>query len=134
MFPLEDLGDVPPEDRLAVEKGLETPGQARAHALPQPIPGLNSPVPTIPHFGGSPVPTAPTRQPPAANRAEFQRYTNGLRRDMGRPATADPKLSDIMDEMYRPNAKVGSGSTADAVRAEKATGQPTGGRWHSQKA
>ena len=59
---------------------------------------------------------------------------DGLRRDMGRPATADSKLSDIMDETYRPNAKIGSGSTADAVRSERATGQPTGGKWHTQKA
>ena len=72
--------------------------------------------------------------PPATNRAEFQSYTDDLRRNMGRPATADPKLSGIMDEMYRPNAKIGSGSTADAVRSEQATGQPTGGAWHTQKA
>ena len=53
---------------------------------------------------------------------------------MDRPATTDPKLSVIMDEMYRPNAKVGSGSTAAAVRFERATGQPIAGRWHTQKA
>ena len=72
--------------------------------------------------------------PPASNRAEFQEYTDGLRRSMDRPATTDPKLSAIMDEMYRPNAKVGSGSTAAAVRSEKATGQPVAGKWHTQKA
>lgn len=61
-------------------------------------------------------------------------YTDGLRRSMDRPATTDPKLSAIMDEMYRPNAKVGSGSTAAAVKSEKATGQPVAGKWHTQKA
>ena len=66
--------------------------------------------------------------PSAANRAEFESYTDALRRSMDRPATADSKLSGIMDEMYRPNAKVGSGSTAAAVRSERATGQPIGGR------
>jgi hypothetical protein len=29
---------------------------------------------------------------------------------------------------------VGSGSTAAAVRAERVTGQPVGGKWHTQKA
>jgi hypothetical protein len=72
--------------------------------------------------------------PSAANRAGFEKYTDGLRRSMDRPPTTDPKLSSIMDEMYRPNAKVGSGSTAAAVRSERATGQPIGGRWHTQKA
>lgn len=72
--------------------------------------------------------------PSAANRAGFEKYTDGLRGSMDRPPTADPKLSGIMDEMYRPNAKVGSGSTAAAVRSERATGQPVGGRWHTQKA
>ena len=81
----------------------------------------------VPQPEGNPTPLA-------ANRAGFQEYTDGLRRSMDRPATTDPKLSAIMDEMYRPNAKVGSGSTAAAVRAEKATGQPVAGKWHSQKA
>ena len=78
--------------------------------------------------------TGGSSTPPAANRAEFQNYTDSLRRNMGRPATTDPKLSGIMNEMYRPNAKIGSGSTADAVRSEQATGRPTGGKWHTQKA
>lgn len=39
-----------------------------------------------------------------------------------------------MDDLYRDGAKIGSGSTADAVRYELATGQPVGGVWHTQKA
>lgn len=39
-----------------------------------------------------------------------------------------------MDDLYRDGAKIGSGSTADAVRHELATGQPVGGVWHTQKA
>ncbi len=67
----EDLGDAPPEDRRAVEEGLETPGQARAHGLLQPIPGLNSPVPTIPlppTLGGGrgPVSAVPCNDKPAS--------------------------------------------------------------------
>ena len=39
-----------------------------------------------------------------------------------------------MDELYRDNAQVGSGSTAAAVRHELATGEMVGGASHSQKA
>jgi len=46
---------------------------------------------------------------------------------------SDPRLRNAIDNLYRPNAKIGSGSSMDAVRFEKATGQllsPTG---HIQK-
>jgi len=59
----EDLGDIPPEDRRAVEEGLETPGQARAHAFPQITPGLNSPIPTIPRLGGGRGSATPNDKP-----------------------------------------------------------------------
>lgn len=39
-----------------------------------------------------------------------------------------------MDDLYRENAKIGSGSTADAVRYELQTGGKVGGKTHSQKA
>jgi hypothetical protein len=45
----------------------------------------------------------------------------------------DPRLRNAIENLYRPNAKIGSGSSMDAVRFEKATGQllsPTG---HVQK-
>ncbi|WP_219923865.1 WXG100-like domain-containing protein [Nocardioides campestrisoli] len=70
----------------------------------------------------------------AASSAKHARYTDQLRAAMGKPATKDPKLNRIMDELYRDNAKMGSGSTAAAVRSEIATGKPTNGAWHSQKA
>lgn len=70
----------------------------------------------------------------AANSAKHSRYVDQLRAAMGKPATKDPRLSQIMDELYRPDASVGSGSTAAAVRSELATGKPTRGVWHSQKA
>ncbi len=145
----EGLGDFPPEDRRVVEEGLETPGQARAHGLPQIIPGLNSTVPTIPLLGGGPTSAtprsvapsgqapglaAPPRQPSAADRAEFERYQQAMRERMAKPTTTDPALSHAMDEMYRDGASVGSGSTAAAVRLERATGGTVGGRMHTQKA
>src|SRR5690606_24868506 len=70
----------------------------------------------------------------AASSAKHSKYVDQLRAAMGKPATKDPKLSEIMDKLYRRDASVGSGSTAAAVRSELATGLPTRGRWHSKKA
>jgi hypothetical protein len=53
------------------------------------------------------------------------------------PSVTNPKLSNIVNDLYkgarRPNP-IGTGSTADAVRNELATGLPTHGRFHAQKA
>jgi hypothetical protein len=40
----------------------------------------------------------------------------------------------LFDDPYRENAKIGRGSTADAVRHELSTGQSVGGKTYSQKA
>jgi len=69
-----------------------------------------------------------------ANRALHEKQKDALRTAMERPHAEDSGLSGILDNLYRPGAKVGSGSTADAVRHELATGQRVGGRLHSQKA
>ena len=58
-------------------------------------------------------------------------WTSG---NVSRPAVSDPKLNNLMDNMYKPGSSVGNGSTADAVRSELATGQPVGGRFHTIKA
>lgn len=53
------------------------------------------------------------------------------------PKVADPKLQNYVDNLYKGTtnpARVGTGTTADAVRNELATGQPTGGAFHSIKA
>jgi len=57
-----------------------------------------------------------------------------LRAGMKRPIVQDPKLFDIMEELYtdHPN-KVGSGSTAAAFREELVTGKPVGGKFHDMK-
>jgi hypothetical protein len=52
---------------------------------------------------------------------------------MGKSAVSDKNLSRIIDRLYRPDAKIGSGSTAAAVRHELTTGQPVGNAFHSQK-
>jgi len=53
---------------------------------------------------------------------------------MGRISVKDKNLQNIIDFMYRPNAKIGSGSTADAVRYELKTGENVAGKNHMQKA
>lgn len=50
-----------------------------------------------------------------------------------KPPVSDPKLQNMVNDLYRPDAKIGNGSTADAIRYEKATGCQVGGRSHIQK-
>lgn len=53
------------------------------------------------------------------------------------PKVTDPKLGNLVNDLYKgakgPNP-IGTGSTADAVRNELATGMATHGKFHSQKA
>lgn len=60
--------------------------------------------------------------------------TSGI---LSKPTVSDPKLQNKVDNLYKgtmhPNP-VGSGTTADAVRHELATGQKVGNKFHIQKA
>lgn len=47
--------------------------------------------------------------------------------------TKDEKLKNVIKELYRPGSKVGDGGTAAAIRLEKKTGVPVGGKSHVQK-
>lgn len=69
----------------------------------------------------------------ANNVALHEAYKAQLRQHMSKPHVTDPNLSHLVDPLYRSNAKIGSGSTADAIRHERVTGQPVGGAYHSQK-
>jgi hypothetical protein len=46
---------------------------------------------------------------------------------------SDSKLRNIVNELYRPNARIGSGSTADAIRHELSTGELLSKSGHVQK-
>jgi hypothetical protein len=70
----------------------------------------------------------------AHNAADFARHKDHLRAEMGRPHVNDAELAGLMDELYRPDARIGSGSSAAALRHELATGSTVGGRRHLQKA
>jgi hypothetical protein len=53
------------------------------------------------------------------------------------PKVSSPKLQNIINDLYKGTTnpgRVGTGTTADAVRHELATGKAVGGRFHSQKA
>jgi len=53
------------------------------------------------------------------------------------PTVTDPKLQNYVDNLYKGTTnsnRVGTGTTADAVRNELTTGLPTGGTFHSTKA
>ncbi|WP_458646513.1 hemagglutinin repeat-containing protein [Ralstonia flatus] len=69
-----------------------------------------------------------------ANAATAPRLADDLASKMSKPVVTDGKLAGLMDDLYRDGAKIGSGSTADAVRYENATGEAVGGVFHSQKA
>lgn len=54
-----------------------------------------------------------------------------------RPATTDPKLTNLVNNIYKGAnnpGRIGNGTTMDAVRNEVLTGRPTGGRFHTTKA
>jgi hypothetical protein len=80
------------------------------------------------------APPAPA-QPAAPEPAPVQ--PGSLRPPLAKPQVSDTKLTNIVNDLYKgttnPN-RSGTGTTADAVRSELRTGQPTGGRFHSQKA
>lgn len=48
-------------------------------------------------------------------------------------SATDPKLKSRIDKMYRANAKIGNGSTADVIRYELRTGKLLSPSGHSQK-
>ncbi|MBK5073804.1 hemagglutinin repeat-containing protein [Budviciaceae bacterium CWB-B4] len=83
---------------------------------------------------GTPGGWGPEDEQDARNRGQHEEYKDELRQGMEKPSVKDSNLSNIIDDLYRPNAKVGSGSTADAVRYELATGNKVGGRGHVEKA
>ena len=69
----------------------------------------------------------------ARNRALHEAYKELLRQQMSKPHVQNADLARLVDKLYRGDATVGSGSTADAIRHELATGKPVKGVWHSEK-
>ncbi len=61
---------------------------------------------------------------------------NAYHGSLPKPPAKHPTLRNIVKDMYKgadgPNP-IGTGSTADAVRYERRTGFPVGGKWHTEK-
>ena len=68
------------------------------------------------------------------NPATVTKLADDLAAQMPKPMVTNTQLAGLMDDLYRDGAKVGTGSTADAVRYEIANGVPVGGAFHTQKA
>ncbi|MEM8940443.1 MAG: hypothetical protein AAGC64_13980, partial [Bacteroidota bacterium] len=57
----------------------------------------------------------------------------GTARDNLLNAVKNPKLKNIVNDLYRPGAKVGNGSSMDAFRLERLTGGTVSGKSHHTK-
>jgi len=82
------------------------PGAHTTKALGSPVPGTHE-VPDLP------------RKPAAV-----------------RPRVSDPKLSNLVDNLYKgvdAPRRVGDGTAMDAIANERRTGRPTSGRYHASK-
>lgn len=73
------------------------------------------------------------REPDPKDRIQHEEHKRELRREMEKPHVTDPKLRKITNKLYRDDAELGSGSTAEAIRYERETGLPVKGSFHSQK-
>lgn len=63
--------------------------------------------------------------------------TNTVDGFLPKPIVSNTKLQNIVNDLYKGTTnpgRVGTGTTADAVRSELATGLATGGKFHSEKA
>jgi hypothetical protein len=68
-----------------------------------------------------------------ADRIQHEEYLRSLRQQMAKPHVEDARLDKLLNKIYRKDAEIGSGSTADAIRHERLVGEPVKGVWHSQK-
>ncbi|SER25930.1 hypothetical protein [Actinokineospora terrae] len=66
--------------------------------------------------------------------ARFEAYKADKRREMSPPLVQDPNLAETVSGLYRHGARIGSGSSAAAVRHERQTGEKVGEKLHSIKA
>jgi hypothetical protein len=85
---------------------------------------------------GKTAPTGtPRTDPPSGVRTEKGEVTLTVQ-GVPKPTVDNPKLNNLVNDLYK-GAKtdnpIGTGSTADAIRHEQKTGQPVGGKFHTQK-
>ena len=73
------------------------------------------------------------RDPKNYCRTNFEEYKTSLRTQMEKPYVKDLDLKEKIDMIYRPNAKIGNGSTAAAIRYELETLEKVGDKFHYKK-
>jgi hypothetical protein len=67
------------------------------------------------------------------DRIQHEALKTQLRQNMEKPVVENKKLFKVVDELYRKNAEIGSGSTADAYRYTAHTGKLVKGSDHIKK-
>lgn len=67
------------------------------------------------------------------NRVAFEEWKVMLRKEMEKPFVVNAKLRKYADEIYKPHASIGNGSTAAAIREEFVTGEKVFDKLHAQK-
>jgi Putative peptidoglycan binding domain len=108
-----------------IAKGVKGGSAGEAPTKPPPKPA-SEPPPSKP----APKPLQPEPPPPPAG------ATGATSKALPVPKVTDPKLQNIVRDLYKGTKSknpIGSGSTADAIRNELSTGNPTGGTYHSDK-
>lgn len=87
--------------------------------------------------GGRPPTGGSGEQPPSeGDPAPYGEGTGPPDEPIATPQVADSRLQHIINNLFKgvnSPGRVGNGTTADAIRSERATGQPTGARWHTVK-
>ena len=123
--------DPSPGDGLHTDPIPENPPWRDGATGREPTPGENTITDPAPEPCGRQQVNDKNEDPPAGG---AERGANG---DVATPEVENVKLHNIVNDLYKGTAnpdRVGSGTTADAVRNESATGEPTGGTFHTEKA
>ena len=118
----------------SLRKAMKKPGGPVLNAVKGPeIRDIKVPDINTPKLGDDTVPVTGSTPPPANKATDASK---SVVRGIERPSVTNPKLDNLVRDLYKgANTKnpIGTGSTADAIRHEAATGQAVGGRFHTQK-
>ena len=92
--------------------------------------GLNTLMPNVIKSGTGIINTTKGN---VTNVASSETHLLGTARDNLLNMVQNPKLKKIVNDLYRPGAKIGGGSSMDAFRLEQLTGVSVGGKTHGTK-
>ena len=112
--------------------------------------GLRPPAPKKPikpNIPGSPTDVKPPKKPINTNSVDdailmnqngkpINEILETIRTGVVEPTVSNKKLNHLVGDLYKGAKKknpIGTGSTADSIRSEVITGQPTYGKFHTEK-